>query len=128
MPTALPVLVALRYGTVRYCAGYGAVRFGTVRCGSVRCGAVRYLHTMGTKHAAITQNHASAACVVQVTDGAIGEQWTVQRRFRQFEELHRGLLPVLSREPDANAYVLPPKEVRLVCNEFRPLQAIFLLS
>lgn len=38
------------------------------------------------------------------------------RRFRQFEELHRGLLPVLSREPDANAYVLPPKEVRLVAS------------
>ncbi|CAM9780243.1 unnamed protein product [Ectocarpus sp. 4 AP-2014] len=48
---------------------------------------------------------------IQVTDRAIGEQWTVLRRFRQFEALHRGLLPVLSREPDANAYVLPPKEV-----------------
>ncbi|CAM9811305.1 unnamed protein product, partial [Hapterophycus canaliculatus] len=48
---------------------------------------------------------------VQVTDRAIGEQWVVLRRFRQFEELHRGLLPVLSKEPDANAYVLPPKEV-----------------
>lgn len=50
--------------------------------------------------------------LVQVTDRAIGEQWVVLRRFRQFEELHRALLPVLSREPDANAYVLPPKEVR----------------
>ncbi|CAN0046172.1 unnamed protein product [Scytosiphon promiscuus] len=48
---------------------------------------------------------------IQVTDRAIGEQWVVLRRFRQFEELHRGLLSVLSREPDANAYVLPPKEV-----------------
>ncbi|CBN77754.1 conserved unknown protein [Ectocarpus siliculosus] len=48
---------------------------------------------------------------IQVTDRAIGEQWMVLRRFRQFEALHRGLLPVLSREPDANAYVLPPKEV-----------------
>ncbi|CAB1096165.1 unnamed protein product [Ectocarpus sp. CCAP 1310/34] len=48
---------------------------------------------------------------LQVTDRAVGEQWMVLRRFRQFEALHRGLLPVLSREPDANAYVLPPKEV-----------------
>eukprot|EP00903_Cladosiphon_okamuranus_P007599 g7370.t1 len=48
---------------------------------------------------------------IQVTDGAIGDQWTVLRRFRQFEMLHRGLLPILSREPDASAYVLPPKEV-----------------
>lgn len=52
------------------------------------------------------------AMLVQVSDRAAGEQWMVLRRFRQFEELHRGLLPVLSREPDANAYVLPPKEVR----------------
>lgn len=50
--------------------------------------------------------------LVQVSDCAAGEQWMVLRRFRQFEELHRGLLPVLSREPDANAYALPPKEVR----------------
>ena len=50
--------------------------------------------------------------VTQVSDRAAGEQWIVLRRFRQFEELHRGLLPVLSREPDANAYALPPKEVR----------------
>lgn len=56
----------------------------------------------------------SLLCDAQVTDAAIGEQWTVLRRYRQFEELHRGLLPVLSREPDANAYTLPPKEVRLV--------------
>ncbi|CAM9947837.1 unnamed protein product [Ascophyllum nodosum] len=49
--------------------------------------------------------------MIKVTDRAIGEQWTVLRRFRQFEELHRELLHVLSREPDANAYVLPPKEV-----------------
>lgn len=49
---------------------------------------------------------------MQVTDCALGEQWMVLRRFRQFEDLHRGLLPVLSREPDANAYALPPKEVR----------------
>lgn len=47
----------------------------------------------------------------QVTDTAIGEQWTLLRRYRQFEALHRGLLPVLSKEPDANAYALPPKEV-----------------
>lgn len=62
----------------------------------------------------------------QVTDSALGEQWMVLRRFRQFEELHRGLLPVLSREPDANAYALPPKEVRGETKVF-PLKSVSLI-
>lgn len=51
------------------------------------------------------------AFLVKVVDRAIGEQWTVLRRFRQFEGLHQALLPVISKEPDAGMYAIPPKEV-----------------
>lgn len=60
---------------------------------------------------AIVVDQYLLAFLIKVVDRAIGEQWTVLRRFRQFEGLHQALLPVISKERDASMYAIPPKEV-----------------
>lgn len=52
---------------------------------------------------------------IRVSDGTDGPQWTVARRFRNFEELHR----VLRGNP-AYKLKLPPKKV-FFHNQVRPL-------